>query len=132
MVLQFVGFVGGWQHPGRLSPLTAATLGAAVTTWATFAPCFLWILVGAPTIERQHGNARLTSALSAITAAVVGVILNLAITFGHPVLLPSLDRPNWFALGVAVVATIGLLRWNWAVPWLVAGAGAAGYAVSLL
>ena len=56
MVLQFVGFVGAWQHPGTLSPLAAGTLGAAVTTWATFAPCFLWIFLGAPNIERLRGG----------------------------------------------------------------------------
>jgi chromate transporter len=82
MVLQFVGFLGGWSQPGQLSALTAATLGALITTWATFVPCFLWIFLGAPHIEQLRGNENLTTALSAVTAsavtaAVVGVILNL-------------------------------------------------------
>ena len=77
MVVQFVGFVGGWNHPGNLSPLVAATLGAMITTWVTFVPCFLWIFLGAPYIEALRGRERLSAALSAITAAVVGVVLNL-------------------------------------------------------
>lgn len=127
MVLQFVGFVAGWQHPGTLSPMVAATIGAAVTTWATFVPCFLWIFLGAPYIERQRGNVRLSVALSAVTAAVVGVILSLAISFGDPVLFPSFTQPNWFAMGVATVAAIGMLKWKWDVLWVVAGAAGAGY-----
>ncbi|MBI4604497.1 MAG: chromate efflux transporter [Planctomycetes bacterium] len=71
MVLQFVGFLGGWHHPGGLPPLVAATLGALITTWTTFLPCFLWIFLGAPHIEQLRGNVKLTAALSAVTAAVV-------------------------------------------------------------
>ena len=82
MVLQFVGFMGGWNKPGLLSPLLAGTLGGLITTWVTFVPCFLWILLGAPHIEQLRGNRKLTAALSAVTAAVVGVILNLAVWFG--------------------------------------------------
>ncbi len=81
MVLQFVGFLGAYRDPGSLSPMTAATLAAILTTWVTFVPCFLWIFLGAPFIERLRGNAALSGALSAITAAVVGVILNLAVWF---------------------------------------------------
>ncbi len=81
MVLQFVGFLGAWRDPGNLNPMTAATLAAILTTWVTFVPCFLWIFLGAPFIERLRGNAALSGALSAITAAVVGVILNLAVWF---------------------------------------------------
>src|SRR4029077_1870875 len=79
MVLQFVGFLGGWNHPGNLSPVLAATLGAALTTWVTFVPCFLWIFLGAPYLEQLRDQSRLTCALSAVTAAVVGVVLNLAV-----------------------------------------------------
>src|SRR6266480_4521473 len=82
MVLQFVGFLGAWNQPGHLPPLVAATLGALITTWATFVPCFLWIFLGAPYIEKLRGNESLTFALSTVTAAVVGVILNLAVWFG--------------------------------------------------
>jgi chromate transporter len=82
LVLQFVGFLGAWQEPGGFSPLVAATLGAAITVWATFIPGYLFIFAGAPFIERSHGNARLERALAAVTAAVVGVIANLALWFG--------------------------------------------------
>ncbi len=114
MVLQFVGFVGGWQHPGGLNPLTAATLGAAITTWCTFVPCFLWIFLGGPWVERLRGNERLTAALSAITAAVVGVILNLAVWFGWHVIHPAPERWDAFAIVVGAAAFAGLqwLRWN--------------------
>ena len=81
MVLEFVGFVGAYQHPGDLDPLVAGVLGACVVVWATFAPCFLWIFLGAPYIEGLRGNRRLGAALETITAAVVGVIANLAVTF---------------------------------------------------
>ena len=81
MVLQFVGFLGAYRAPGSLDPLAAATLAAILTTWVTFVPCFLWIFLGAPFIEKLRGNAALSGALSAITAAVVGVILNLAVWF---------------------------------------------------
>ncbi len=81
MVTQFVGFLGAFRASTGLPPLVAGTLGALLTTWVTFLPCFVWIFAGAPFIERLRGNAALASALGAITAAVVGVILNLAIWF---------------------------------------------------
>jgi chromate transporter len=112
MVLQFVGFLGGWNHPGGLSPLAAASLGAAITTWTTFLPCFLWIFLGAPHIEQLRGNERLTAALSAVTAAVVGVILNLAVWFGLHVFFPRAGEVNWFAIVVSTVAFIGLCVGN--------------------
>jgi chromate transporter len=74
--------MGAYRDPGTLSPMAAATLGAMLTTWVTFVPCFLWIFLGAPFIERLRNNVALTGAMSAITAAVVGVILNLAVWFG--------------------------------------------------
>ena len=86
MVTQFVGFLAGDRNPGTLNPLAAATLAAVLTTWVTFLPSFLWIFAGAPFIEKMRGNVALTGAMSAITAAVVGVILNLAIWFGLHVL----------------------------------------------
>jgi chromate transport protein ChrA len=87
MVLQFVGFMAAFRDPGSLPPLLAGTLGGLLATWVTFTPCFLWIFLGAPFVELLRGNRALTAALSAITAAVVGVILNLAIWFSihHPV-----------------------------------------------
>jgi chromate transporter len=81
MVLQFVGFMAAFRDPGGLSPMLAGTLGGLIATWVTFAPCFLWIFLGAPFVEKLRGNQALSAALSAITAAVVGVILNLAIWF---------------------------------------------------
>jgi len=115
MVLQFVGFVGGWQHPGGLAPLTAATLGAAITTWATFVPCFLFIFLGAPHIEQLRNVKALTAALSTITAAVVGVILNLAVWFGWHVLLPDNGKIDWYALIVSILFFTGLQRFKWGV-----------------
>jgi chromate transporter len=81
MVLQFVGFMAAYRDPGMLNAMVAGTLGGLLATWVTFTPCFLWIFLGAPYIEALRGNKGLSGALSAITAAVVGVILNLAIWF---------------------------------------------------
>jgi chromate transporter len=75
MVLQFVGFMGGWTKPGGLPPIIAATICSFITTWTTFTPCFLWIFLGGPHIEQLRGNLKLSNALSAITAAIVGVVL---------------------------------------------------------
>ena len=126
MVLQFVGFVGAWQHPGHLPPLLAATLGAAITTWTTFVPCFLWIFLGAPHIEQMRRNAAITSTLSAVTAAVVGVILNLAVWFGVHVLFPANGSIDWFAAAVSTVAFVGIIRWKWGVIPVILGAGILG------
>ena len=91
MVLQFVGFLAGFRAPGVLPPLLAATLCGLVTTWVTFVPCFLWIFAGAPLIGRLRGSRRLAGALSAITAAVAGVILNLAVWFGLRTLFAQVE-----------------------------------------
>jgi chromate transporter len=126
MVLQFVGFVGGWQHPGNLPPLLAATLGALITTWTTFVPCFLWIFLGAPHIEQLRGNKNLTAALSTVTAAVVGIILNLAVWFGLHVLFPERGVVDWFSVVVCMVAFAGMLKWKWGIVAVVLGAGLTG------
>jgi chromate transporter len=126
MVLQFVGFLGGWKFHEPLSPLVAATLGALITTWTTFLPCFLWIFLGAPHIEQLRGNAKLTAALSTITAAVVGVVLNLAVWFGLHVLLPAGQPVNWFGVVVCGVALAGMWKLKWDVIPVVAGAGVVG------
>jgi chromate transporter len=126
MVLQFVGFLGGWKFHEPFSPLLAATLGAAITTWTTFLPCFLWILLGAPHIERLRGNVRMTAVLSAITASVVGVVMNLAVWFGLHALVPAGQPVNWFGLAVSVVAFIGMTRWKWGIIPVVLGAGVLG------
>ncbi len=131
MVLQFVGFVGAWQQPGGLSPLAAATLGAAMTTWVTFLPCFLWIFVGAPFVEALRGNARLTAALAAVTAAVVGVIADLALTLASGV-FASESGVNWIGVAMAAVALVGMVRWRWPVIAIVLGSAALGVALRAL
>jgi chromate transporter len=143
MVTEFVGFLGAYRFPGGLDPVVAGILGATVTVWATFAPCFLWIFLGAPYIERLRGNRPLNGALAAVTAAVVGVILNLALTFAIAALFADYGErevlaftflwPQWasvelFALALAVAALVGLLRFKWNVLWTVAGCGLAGFA----
>jgi chromate transporter len=112
MVLQFVGFMGAWQHPDGLAPIVAATFGALLTTWATFTPCFLWIFVGGPHIEQLRGHQKLSSALSAVTAAIVGVILNLAVWFALHVFFPQAGVTDWFALALSVAAFIAMLRYK--------------------
>ena len=126
MVLQFVGFLGAWNHPAPLSPLVSASLGAFITTWTTFVPCFLWIFLGAPHIEQLRGNVKLTAALSAVTAAVVGVVLNLAVWFGAHVLFPEGKAMDWLAFAIAAVAFFGIVKWKWNIIYVVAGGGAFG------
>jgi chromate transporter len=108
MVLQFVGFVGGWQNPGHLSPLAAASISAGITTWVTFLPCFLFIFLGAPHIEKLGTQPRLSAALTAITAAVVGVILNLAVHFAHDAVYPQSQHIHYWVAAIAVAAWIML------------------------
>ncbi len=132
MVLQFVGFLGGWKFHQPLSPLGMATLGAFMSTWTTFLPCFLWIFLGAPHIEQLRGNKRLSAALSTITAAVVGVILNLAVWFGFKVLFPAGRPVNWFGVVVCCVAFTGMVRWKWGIIPVVLGAGGLGLIWKLL
>jgi chromate transporter len=141
MVTQFVGFLGAYRFPGGLDPVVAGVLGAAVTVWATFAPCFLWIFLGAPYIERLRGNRSLNAALGAVTAAVVGVILNLAVTFGIAALFSDvttgeflsltfptadLNSIDGFAVATAAVAFVGLWKYRWNVLPVVGGSAVAG------
>ncbi len=131
MVLQFVGFMAGWNHPGGLAPLASAALAAALTTFATFLPCFLFIFLGAPHVERLRGQPRLAGALRAVTAAVVGVVLDLALLFGRAVLLPQgAGALELFAVLVALAALAALLR-GVDVVWVVVGAGFVGAARAL-
>jgi chromate transporter len=132
MVVQFVGFLGGWNHPGGLSPLVAATLGAAMTTWTTFVPCFLWIFLGAPHIEQLRNNVHLGTALAAVTASVVGVVLNLAVWFALHVFFPAGGTIQWFAVGVAVAAFVAMQRFKVGVIAVVLGGGVAGLIAGLL
>lgn len=147
MVLQFVGFMAAYRDPSGLSPMLAATLGGLLATWVTFTPCFLWIFVGAPYIERLRGNTGLAGALGAITAAVVGVILNLSIWFAlhtlfretvpvhafpldfdRPV-LTSVDIP---ALVLSIAAATAIFRFKLGMLTVLAGSCAAGVALRLV
>ena len=127
LVLQFVGFLAGFRAPGSLPPVLAGGLGALLTLWVTFAPCFLWIFLGAPYVEALRGNRRLSAALSTITAAVVGVIANLAIWFALHVLFrevrplnlglispdwPVLASLDWRAALLAAGAMVAMLRFK--------------------
>jgi chromate transporter len=132
LVLQFVGFLGAWNAPGDMSPLAAATLGAVITTWATFIPGYLFIFAGAPYIERTRANPRLESALSAVTAAVVGVIANLALWFGWNVAVPEPGRIDLVPLLLAAVFYVLLWKKKCGVITIVGLGALAGLAVSSL
>jgi chromate transporter len=102
IVTQFVGFLGAWRSPGALNPVLAGTLGGLLTTWVTFTPCFLWIFFGAPFVEMLRANKALAAALGAVTAAVVGVILNLAVWFGLQVLFAAHRPIHWLGATIDV------------------------------
>jgi chromate transporter len=115
LVTQFVGFLAAYRHAGGLEPLWAGVLGAALTTWVTFVPCFLWIFLGAPYMEALRGRRGLDGALAGITAAVVGVILNLAVWFALHVIFrgePGLATLDPVALGIAAAALVAMLRFH--------------------
>jgi len=111
LVVQFVGFLGAFRDPGALSPLAAGVLGSLVTVWVTFVPCFLWILLGAPFIEALRGQRALHAALSTITAAVVGVILNLSLWFALHVVFREVSeaRVGPLRVGVPVLASVDVV-----------------------
>jgi chromate transporter len=125
MVTQYAGFLAAWNLPGGLSPLMAGTLGALVTTYVTFLPCFFFIFAGAPFIEAMAGNQRLQAALTGVTAAVVGVVLNLAVLFGLKVIVPD-GGPDIFAIVSAVVSLILLQKWHFPIQYLVPIGAVAG------
>ncbi|MFO0819837.1 MAG: chromate efflux transporter [Pirellulales bacterium] len=100
MVVQFVAFLAAYRNPGSLSPLTGAVLGSMITTWVTFTPCFYWIFLGAPYIDRLRSNQRLTAAMSAITGAVLGVVANLGLWFALHTLFGQVEQRSY-----------GLVRW---------------------
>lgn len=138
LVTQFVGFLAAFRAPGGLNPWLGGVLGAALTVWVTFLPSFLWIFLGAPYLERLRANRALAAALAAITAAVVGVILNLALWFGLHVLfarvgagplgLPLPDPASLRPLPalLALAAGFALLRLRWGMVPVMAGCGAIG------
>jgi chromate transporter len=126
-VVQFVGFMGAYREPGELHPMVAGLLGSIVTTWVTFAPCFLWIFAGAPYIEYLRGQKLLSAALSTITAAVVGVVLNLSIWFslhsifavvqeshawGMRLLIPDWSTLDPVVLAISIAAFVAMFRFK--------------------
>jgi chromate transporter len=132
LVLQYVGFLGAWAQPAPFTPLGAATLGSLMTLWCTFVPSFLFIFTGAPYIEHLRGQKLLTGALSAITAAVVGVILNLALWFGGSVLWPQHGPTDWFAVAIAVGSLVALQWAKWDVIRVILVCSALGMVYSLV
>ena len=134
MVLQFVGFMSSWNRPGGLSRLASATLGALLTTYVTFLPCFFYIFLGAPYVESLRGNRSVSSALSGITAAVVGVILNLATIFGVAVIFPRGfgQAPDLFSLVLSLAAFAALSLFKAEAIAVVLGGAAVGLIRQLL
>jgi chromate transporter len=130
MVVQFVAFLGAYRDPGTLDPWVAAVLASFLVTWVTFVPSFLFVLLGAPYMERLRGNRSLSAALTGITAAVVGVIADLGVYFAVHTLfgnssrlswgplalqLPDLASVRWLAVGIAALAALLLFRLRWSV-----------------
>jgi chromate transporter len=131
MVLQFIGFMAGWNNADGFNPTAFAVLCALLTTFATFLPSFFFIFAFAPIVEKFENNEKLKAALSAVTAAVVGVILNLALAFGFAVIYHS-NQVNWFAFGLSLVSLIVIFRFKIDVLWIVIGGGIAGLLKILL
>jgi len=147
MVVQFVAFLGAYRDPSGLDPWVAATLGALLTTWVTFVPCFLFIFLGAPYVERLRGNRRLSAALTGITAAVVGVIANLALYFALHTLFSETTQATWGPLdielpelaavrpgsvAIAVAAAVMVFRLRWSVLRTLGACAALGLTGGLL
>jgi chromate transporter len=140
-VLQFVGFLGAYRRPGGLPPMLAGCVGASITVWVTFLPSFLWIFLGAPYIEALRGNRSLHAALSAITAAVVGVVLNLSVWFAVNTAFGKVGEvhlgglrllaPEWGtvvvpSLVIAAGALVAMLRFKVGMGWTLAVSAAVG------
>jgi chromate transporter len=145
MVVQFVAFLGAYRDPGPLDPWAAAVLGALLTTWVTFVPCFVFIFLGAPYVERLRGNASLSAALTGITAAVVGVIANLGVYFALHTLFSGTARPTWgpvsltlplldtvrpVSVAITLVCATLLLRARWSVLRTLAAGAVLGLAAA--
>jgi chromate transporter len=128
MVLQFIGFMAGWNNPQGMTPAGSAVAGALIATYCTFLPCFFFIFLGAPYIEVLRGNKNLTGALTGVTAAVVGVILNLALVFGAAVIWPHgfSGGTDWVAAALTVAAFTALYRFKVDVLWVVLTGGLIG------
>jgi chromate transporter len=147
MVVQFVAFVGAYHDPGSLNPWVAAIIASLLTTWVTFVPCFVFVFVGAPYVERLRGNHALSAALTGIMAAVVGVIANLAIYFAIHTLfsdvttvtsgpvdlqLPEPGSLKPLSLAVAALATLLLFRAKWSVLRTLGACALIGLAAGLI
>ena len=147
LVVEFYGFLAAYRSPGSLSPVAAGMVGAAVTLWATFAPCFLWVFLGAPWVERLRTNRGLRAALTAVTAAVVGVIASLALTVATGVLFDDIRtvKPFWatipvpvlgsiepFSVLVAIASFVAIRRPRINVAWVAAGGAVAGLGLALV
>ncbi len=147
MVVQYVAFLAAFRHPGGLDPYTAGVLGSLLTTWVTFMPCYLWIFAGAPYVEALRGNRALHAALTAIMAAVVGVILNLSVWFAVHTVFHSvdarhygplhLDVPAWSSLDIAALvlgigALVAMLRFKIGMGWTLLGSAVLGAAWTYL
>jgi chromate transporter len=141
MVTQFVGFLGAWRSPGSMNPILAGTLGGLLTTWVTFTPCFLWIFFGAPFVEALRANRALAAALGAVTAAVVGVILNLAVWFALQVLfarhysvkglgasveVPVLASANIPSMVLALAVAVAVFRFRFGMVSVLLASSLAG------
>jgi chromate transporter len=134
MVLQFIGFMAGWNQPQGVTPTFSAISGALVTTYTTFLPSFIFIFLGAPYIESLRNNEHLKGALSSITAAVVGVVLNLALVFGAAVIWPRglAAGTDWFAAVLSIAAFFALYKFKTDVLWVVLTGGLIGLGRALL
>jgi chromate transporter len=147
LVVEFYGFLAAYRNPGALPPAAAGAIGAAVTVWATFAPCFLWVFLGAPWVERLRANRALRGALAAVTAAVVGVIGSLALTVAANVLFEdvqttrpffaTIPRPVWSSLDVpsavvALAAFVAIRRFRVNVAWVALGGGLVGLVLGIV
>ena len=146
MVVQFVAFVGAYRSPGALDPWAAAVLAALLATWVTFVPCFVFVFAGAPYVERLRGNHALSAALTGITAAVVGVIANLAVFFALHTLfgdtvsvsmgpatleVPDLSTVKPMAVAITILAAVLLFRLKWSVLRTLAVCAAVGVALGV-
>ncbi len=146
-VVQFVGFMGAYRNALPFDSTTAAIIGSLVTVWVTFVPCFFWIFLGAPYVEALRGHHELTAALSTITAAVVGVILNLAVWFSVHTLFGEVDTiiwngihltvPHWSTLDwmgmlIAIASFVALIRFKMSMMWTLLASALIGMIYSLL
>ena len=147
LVLQFVGFLGAYRNPGVVDPMVAGILASMLTVWVTFVPCFLWIFLGAPYIEKLRGNKALGTVMSSITAAVVGVVLNLAVWFGLNTIfgslrsvsilgaslqIPVVETINWPSLLITIAAMMALFKFRIGMIYTIAGCALSGVIYHLL